>query len=451
MPTRRDKTTGLPLPSPVVPATTLCFKMTIPNALEYRTALKGILSDLGRAWTWSQTVGEDNNDAHEAAALWRKAIAEATFDLDCEGDMSCTDVANCIGTDAATQAAIAAQVSSSGPAATNIYNTSYVGAPMTPAQRVTPVSVSEDCDLDELFGSITSIVDQLDTNNRDFLEVIQLTDNAQQRISKIIKAIPLLNEVPIDEALDFASQLSIEIKENYDAEYTSALRDTYRCAIFCLAKDKPECEVTFQELVEYFNNRIGTSLEPVNFFVALVQYFTSGTWAGTTVVDIMTLIQLSAWQQASNWIGISLRTLQTVGLLGANDPDPDWMLLCEDCPPPAIMVPATATPPDGFDTGINLVEGVEYTISATGTWNGGEGAVGPEGSTNPYGDILVLNGPTIYNLIAKIGTGGSWFAVGAGITFTADASGRLLMLMNDGNSPAYYVDNSGSVTVTVAT
>lgn len=331
MPTE-DRRIGKLMPIPVTPADTVCFTIQIPNAVQYRAAFLGQINVLGQALTWDHpTDGTYCADCEEAAQLWRNAIYESTFSDDCEMDMNCGDVADCIENNAEVQAALAAQNSLGGASGGAIYNTSYIGAPMSAAQRNTVVGFGEDCALDNLFGSVTAIIDQLDTNNRDFLEVILLTDNAQQRVSKIIKAIPLLNEVPIDEALDFVSQMSTEIKEGYDAAYTTALRDTYRCAIFCIAKEKPDCAVTFQDLVKYFNDRIGTSLEPINFFVSLVQYFTTGTWSGTQIVDILTLIQLSVWQQASNWTGISLRSLQIVGFLGANDEDPDWEILCEDC------------------------------------------------------------------------------------------------------------------------
>jgi len=333
MPSKRDKTTGLPLPSPVTPASNICVQMTIPNAPEYIQAFRGVLADLGKWWTWSHTVGQSTDNANEAAELWRDLLQSITYSEDCDDPVACIDVTNCINTNAGTQEAIQNQINSQ-TGQQNVYNTSVYGTPMTGAQRNSSVTpVIEDCEPDSLFGSITSIIDQLNQNNVDFLEVILLSDNAQQRVSKVVKAIPLLGSiVPIDEVLDFVSQMTTEIKENYEAEYTGALRDTYRCDIFCQVKDTPSCEVTFQMLVEYFNNRLGTALEPVNFFASLVQYFIAGTWSGTTVVDIMTLIQLSAWQQASEWSGVSLRSLQTVGLLGANDPDPDWALICEDCP-----------------------------------------------------------------------------------------------------------------------
>lgn len=277
-------------------------------------------------------MGEDNADAYTAAELWRERIAQSSYQLDCGGpDMSCEDVADCIETNEAVQDAIAQQVINNPNISQSITAVSTVGAPMLPAQREGVVSATTDCDLDMLFGSITEILSQLDINNRDFLEIIEVGTNTRERITTLISAVPLIGLLPADEALQFLDKLQSEILENYEAQWTTSLKDEYRCDLFCLAQDQPNCELTFQAMIEYYNNRLGTALEPINFFGAVVQYFLLGTWAGSTVVDIMMLIQLSAWQEASNWLGLSLRTLQTVGLLGANNPDPDWNILCDEC------------------------------------------------------------------------------------------------------------------------
>jgi len=350
--------------------------MIIPNDPLYVQAFRGVLADLGKYWTWSRTVGQSDEPAQTAAEMWRDRLQFITISEECDDPVSCADVTDCIETNGGTQEAIR-QIVSSPSGQQIVYNTTVVGTPMAEAQRNAVVATSEDCNPDSLFGSVTSIIDQLHRNNQDFLEIILLSDNEQQRISKVIKAVPLLNEVPIDEALDFVSQMTSEIKENYEAEYTDALRDTYRCDIFCMVKDVPGCEVSFQMLVEYFNDRVGTTFEPINFFNALVQYFTTGTWSGTLVVDIMTLIQLSAWQQASDWTGISLRTLQTVGLLGANDPDPDWEIICEDCATPDDLwirlypygsVTQNSGPTDGSNGHYSFTFTSEQVSSAEDQW-----------------------------------------------------------------------------------
>lgn len=369
---KRDKTTGLPLPSPVDPGTAICFQMRIPNAPEYIQALRGVIADLGKPWIWQQTVGQLNEGAYEAAELWRKAATTITYSEDCEGAMACIDVANCIETNGAVRDAIANQLTF-GDSQTNIYNTSQYGIPMTATSLQQPISVSDGCNKDVLFGSITAIVDQLNQNNLDFLEILLLSDNQAKRVAKVWDAIPLLNQIPGPTVIEFVSQLVTEVKENYDAQWTSALRDAYRCGLFCLTLEDEACELTFEMIFNFIQARIGAALDPANFFASAVIYFTTGAWAGSQLVDIMMLIQVAAWRQASSWLGLELGLLQTVALLGANDPDPDWNLLCTDC---------NTAPVKGFivygNVGTTTVSqvGNVYTIEG--------GFTGPFGNTYIY-------------------------------------------------------------------
>lgn len=416
MPARRDKTTGLPLPSPVVPSDTICFKMTIPNALEYRTALKGILSDLGRAWTWSQTIGQDNEDAHTAAEIWRAAIATAEYIENCEADMSCADVANCIETDAETQAAIDAAVIGSSAVNSYFNTTNNIGVPMLAAAAAANLTGDAACDLDALFGSVTAIINQLNVNNVDFLEQLEIESNTIERVADLFAAIPIAETLPVDDALNFVDTLLGDIKENYDATVTTALIDEYRCGIFCLARDNPDCEVSFDTLIGYFENRLSVSFEPANIFLDFVSFFTDGTWVGTQIVDVMMLGQLAIWRAASNFLGLSLRTLQVVGALGANDEDPDWAILCTDCPAEWC-----------FKIDFKLTDGSEYGVSpniiVTGlpeflgfAWVEGVGLV-TSGATDadrtfgriPFPEPITLSGSTMkWSFVDPASSGNIW-------------------------------------------
>jgi len=334
VPQKRDKTTGLPLPSPVVPATNLCVQMIIPNDPLYVQAFRGVLADLGKYWTWHQVVGQDNSDAQVAAEMWRDRLQFITISEDCEDPVSCADVTNCITSNGGTRDAIRDLVVSSDSVSNPLYQQSVTGVEMTPAQRGAPIGTPPDCDLDILFAMVTTIVDKLNTNNTDFLEIWEAASNETERAEKVISAIPVIGLLPIDEILGFIDQIQEEIKENYQAEWTDSLRDEIRCAIFCLVKDQPECIISFDTLIDYFNGRLSVYLDPLATLEAIVQYFIAGTWAGTTVVDIMMVLQLGIWRAASNFLGVNIRSLQLVAKLVWDNPDPDWELLCTDCSTP---------------------------------------------------------------------------------------------------------------------
>lgn len=334
-----DYRKGKQLPSPVTPASTVCYTITIPNATQYRAALVGVISQLTNWYTWDHpTDGTVCADCEEAAQLWAYALENATFSENCEDEMSCADVADCIENDESVQAAIAAQLAIAGASQTTVYQTSVYGTPLAEAQRSAPIATPPECDLDILFAMCTAIIDQLHKNNEDFLEILEAASNPTERARNVISAIPVVGLLPIDEAIEFIDQLVEEIQENYDAQYTTSIRDELRCALFCAARDAEDCIVTFDMLTAIFENRLGYYLDPVNTAGALVQYFLLSTWAGTIVVDIMTLVQIAFWRQASEWLGVNIRTLQIVARLVIDNPDPDWEILCTDCAIPWITV-----------------------------------------------------------------------------------------------------------------
>ena len=110
----------------------------------------------------------------------------------------------------------------------------------------------------------------------------------------------------------------------------------------------------------------------------------------------------------------------------------------------------------GIDTGIDLRAGDQVTISATGNVTAGQraGVVSPDGGRPGVGAIFGAStrpvptagvGALVGYLRFPSGQAGQAFLVGSQLTFTAQADGRLFLLVNDDN----YNDNSGSFSVTI--
>jgi len=114
-------------------------------------------------------------------------------------------------------------------------------------------------------------------------------------------------------------------------------------------------------------------------------------------------------------------------------------------------VSATTNPhAGGGATGITVSEGTNITFTATGTWTHDDGVVSPysaDGAGFTTG-ISVLPSANIGTLLGKVGSGGSWFLIGASNTVAMPASGELYLGFNDDPAPAYG-DNSGSVSVDI--
>lgn len=243
----------------------------------------------------------------------------------------CEALINCLLNDDDTKQALAQTIIESPDVRRALEAAPAIGAPMGETQLSTSLSNSG-CDLDVLFAEVRGLVDQLNTNNKDFLEIMSAASTPGKRLAQVIGAIPLLETLPVDEVVSYVSKLYDEIVTNYDAEWTTSVRDEYSCDLFCIARNNDDCTLSYDDIFQYFNERLGNAVSPDNLVGSIVQYTILGTWSGTVVIDIMMLNQIAIWRAASNWLGVSLRALQTVIALGGNIPDSDWEILCTDCP-----------------------------------------------------------------------------------------------------------------------
>lgn len=242
----------------------------------------------------------------------------------------CAKVIDCLLNDPDVKQAIADDILADGPIRDAVNEVSRNGAPLT--SGVSAGQLVANCDYDVLFAGITSIVDTMHGNNKDFLEVMALAATQIKRLASAISAIPVIGLLPVDEIVDWVGKMQAEVLTNYDAEWTIDVKDAYRCGLFCIAKSHEDCSLSYDDIQAFITERLGAALDPLHLLEATIQYTILGTWSGTTIVDIMMLNQINIWKVAGEWMGSIIRTLETVAALGADTPDPDWEILCEDCP-----------------------------------------------------------------------------------------------------------------------
>ena len=333
MPTKRDKTTGLPLPTPVTPATNICVKMTIPNAPEYRQALRGVLADLGKYWTWRQTIGQSSDDALEAAELWRAATQTIVYTDECGGEMSCADVADCIENDVAARAAVA------GVAGT----ASQPGTTATPGERLPDskwsanLTPSDDCDLDAFWAQCVAFVDYTVTAGIDFLETLETYSNAVEA-SAFIELAPvigtIMDEAQIDQVIAFIDWCLEVVQEAFVSADTQPNRLAIACALFCAGK--ADCELTLESAFEAINGRLGGVLSPSDLDSTQALITAAVTIATNPAFPLDTWLAIViALGRTMSYLGIQgvNQSLNLMLLVAAGNPSGDWMLLCTDCPP----------------------------------------------------------------------------------------------------------------------
>lgn len=297
-------------------------------------------------------VGSDiayASDAIKIWWIWCKAIMPSSF---------CEQMIDCILNDADTQNAFKQFLEQNGFGAGN-------GNPDNPdVYEDNPLMIDgsqiASCNNDNLFGAITQTVDLLNTLIEDIFENWEAATARTERIAAVLEAIPLTNLFAIDDLFQFADQLLENLAQNYASQYTAALRDEYRCDLFCISKDT--CQMDFQQMANYFWSRAGATFDDVEF-IESVDWFIFGTFTGDLVVHAAHAIVFSVLAYGAKFFNIDMGWLSKALTSYLNDPDPDWATLCTECPPSGdywIWVWDFAT--DGF-TGWTIENGTEEADS----------------------------------------------------------------------------------------
>lgn len=329
------KVFGFKLPASVDAGSSVSVTLCFPDILEYRAAFNGQINMLGKWFQWAHTQS-DYQDIPElnkqVAELWVQVLTDATWGACMD---ICSQIIECITTDPLTQEAIVNSVLNSTAFQNYIRNNTGAGGALPGPEIERPIV--SNCDEDSLFGAATAIYDAMNQANIDLLERVEVGTNPAERVQLLVSAIPILETLPIDEGLELADQLIEQLFENYVAESTSALRNEIRCDLFCMALDNPDCYINFQDLFDYFSDKLGGSVDTDTLFRDGMLYIASGVWTGNQVVYAMMLLQTLIWRWSSSFLGLELLSLAKVAQTA--DPDPDWEILCDCVTPPGDRTP----------------------------------------------------------------------------------------------------------------
>lgn len=183
------------------------------------------------------------------------------------------------------------------------------------------------CDNDSLFGAVTGLVDLINNIATDLIEQIAASANVTGRIGDMIESIPVVGVLPFDDALQMVETFLDDLSQNYDASYTVALRDDYRCALFCIAQEG--CTITFQEIFDYFVGELGQSVTTLDV-QDFLEFFTQGTFSGVEIVHAFHAFVSGLMLFGSSITGIDEQRMFKIFQTMFNDPDSDWSTLC-DC------------------------------------------------------------------------------------------------------------------------
>jgi len=408
-----------------------CVSVYIPDDDAYMPVLGGYLSLLTKSWFWRGV----REDAIARSQQWLAAYALNEW-MAC---MNCDDIADCIDENENVR-------SSLGNWLNEVTSGNTPGRELTRLERKeTIIPPDTDCDPEILCGIAENFVDWLNLNNVDFLEKFEVVTNPIENLSALFSSFAGIDPTVFGTAITtWLNFIQDALNENYAAEYTTAYRNQVAFDLRCLMLDN--CALSLDDAYLYFSKRVGNPTLPDTLLNAVV-FWTTGIWTGTQFCDIMMLTQIAAFRFGNFFLGIlGLPSIKAALQAGKDQPNDDcdtWGYTC----PAGVQIFSNIEPVPANDTIRNVIEGMDYDLVSTGTWQYGTGISYTAAGSPDFNASAVIPTAPLCSLIGRVGETGDWFLIGASAVITMPNSGRLYLICND--VPGTYGDNVGYVTTTI--
>lgn len=288
------------------------------NLLSLTDRMRQILLNLSEYLDWKSRWGTlpvplDNDDTRDAYVSDLKLRLMTVINF-------CERMIDCITDDDDVIQAI-----------NNVYNKYLPGKPMPESTRTTNLGGTiTGCNKDQLWGAINQLIESMHANNLDFQEAVEVLSQPVERLADVIAAIPIFETLPVDDAFNFAQNvLTDDIYTAYVGNDTEGYRIELKCDLFCTSADNG-CVLTIDMLSDYFVERVGyVGIEDFN---SVMIFISSGAWVGTQVNDIFYSMQIVAMKFGNSFLDIiGIKMFEYYMAQGANNPDPDWEILCTEC------------------------------------------------------------------------------------------------------------------------
>lgn len=242
----------------------------------------------------------------------------------------CQMIADCIQNNEATRQALRNWLASDPGAAQEIQTwidngTLIIG---------NPEIVAND-NLDALFGAIRFIVDTMHDAIEEFYQDFLSSLGTRERGELIFEAIPVIETLPIDEISEYITMLQNELAQGFIDQWSTTpetgSRDRISCALFCLARSNNNT-LTWEMVEDYFWQRTGFTVTNIaNVIFEFIGFLVTGDWSGQEIVDISFATFAAAMRQGQKFGEETYPSLAKLTALGANNPDPDWEIVCLEC------------------------------------------------------------------------------------------------------------------------
>lgn len=294
----------------ILPTGTICVSFEIPDDLLVRAAVHGVVHDLTKARHW-QPQGDGDTMPIELAELFRQLIFDTYQETDCMID--CEQVQGCLD--------------DQDPPPRRTPDKQWLQDLLENAGLI-------DCgsaDKDIIYGFTTQLVDFFDTVVTDIFELIEAATNSLEIIAEVLDDIPVFGSIPAI-AADFGAFIQATFAELYAEGVTIELKTQIACDLFCIAVQH-ECTLTQNDIAIYFSDQLQVNVigADINDYISWFLGLNSSVPDKVIVLAAFALIAHSlAWGESIRGVGNASRLNALVNAM-YNDPDSDWMILCDQC------------------------------------------------------------------------------------------------------------------------
>ena len=212
----------------------------------------------------------------------------------------------------------------------------------TPANEVTTYEkfaedytyTSDACDTtskDKLYGAVYNLVRYINQVNIDALQNLSQLGNIAQQVDKLISA-ATGGLTPLDEVAAYTDFLVNELLDEYEATVDEALLEQVTCDLFCIAVSS-NCNLNLSDVINYYGSKIGsTAIDLTSSLANVMQFALIGTFSGDEYFYFMTTFQFITVALTDHFFSVdSMNSYMVQIAVGANSPDNDWTLLCDEC------------------------------------------------------------------------------------------------------------------------
>jgi hypothetical protein len=185
---------------------------------------------------------------------------------------------------------------------------------------------------DSLYAGIYQLVRYINQVNIDALQSLAQIGNLAQQVDKLISA-ATGGLTPLDEVAAYVNFLVDELLDEYEATVDEELLETVTCDLFCIAVSS-NCSLNLSDVINYYGSKIGSTVIDLTSSLAnVMQFAATGTFSGDEYFYFMTTFQFITVALTDHFFGVdSMTNYMTQLAAGANSPDNDWTLLCDECP-----------------------------------------------------------------------------------------------------------------------